>query len=109
MGGRKKIYAFEIEISKKAEFEINNICNYIGEEKGNPSAANNVKGKIYKKILTIQLTPFANKPWDGAIGLNRNIRKGVCLSWIILYEVLENKIEILKIIHRSKDNKSISV
>lgn len=35
MGGREKKFAFEIEISKKAEYEIKNICEYIEEENGN--------------------------------------------------------------------------
>jgi len=109
MGKREKGTYYWIEISRRAEHEINSIFYFIREEKENPSAAIKVKEKLLTKISDIGLTPFANKKWEGAKDLERDIRKANCLSWIILYEVVGDKIEILKIIHRSKDNRYLSV
>lgn len=88
MGRREKNFAFKIEISKKAEYEIKNICEYIEEENGNPFTAIKVKDKLLSKLATIGLSPFAIKSLEGAHSINRNIRKGVCMSWIIIYEIL---------------------
>lgn len=93
-----------IQISAKAAAEIENIFRFIAIEQEKPLTARKVREKIFEKINKIGMAPYANKPWMRSYVRDRDIRQGVVLSWVIIYEILEDKIEIHKVVHRSKND-----
>lgn len=100
--GGKDTKGTKLKISAKAAADVENIFKFIAIDQEKPLTAQRVRKKIFEKIKKIGIAPYANKPLSGPNLEGRDIRQGIVMSWIIIYEITENSIEIYKVIHRSK-------
>jgi plasmid stabilization system protein ParE len=86
--------------------DLISIENYVGRE--NPKKGRMFTSKVYDYILdVIQIFPFANPKFimDSDV-----IRRGVYdKNHIIIYKVLDESIELLRIYHTSKDVGNIEI
>ena len=76
--------------------DLADIVEYI--RKDNPAAARRMAQTIYKGIAG--LSSFPN---SGRIGLAENTRELIFGSYIAVYEIVDNQVQVLRIRHAAQD------
>ena len=104
MGQQKKATpkAYEIRISTNALQNIDEITGYIAFINHQPLNAIKVGDEIFKTIDRIGLNPLAFKECEEIPSKSKIYRRAICLSWLIIYRVMNSEILILGIIHVSR-------
>lgn len=76
--------------------------NYIYYNLANPIAAANFKNKIPKTISYLQIFPFMGKRY-----YETNLRFIYFKNYLIIYSVMNKNVEILRVIHKKQDLKTV--
>jgi plasmid stabilization system protein ParE len=103
--GRKKegIEAtYQVRISENAIQNLDEITDYIAIEKQAPLNAIKVGDRILIMIERIALRPFSFKECNSLKTKSKIYRQVRCMSWYIIYRVIDTHITILGIIHTSR-------
>jgi plasmid stabilization system protein ParE len=97
---RKK---YNLDFSAFALQNINEIVAYIAFVNHQPINAKKVGDKIFDTIARIQQNPFQFKSCEELATKSKIYRKAICLSWLIIYKVVNDEIRVLGIIHSSRN------
>lgn len=98
-------FKFDYKLTNKADFELNEIVQYIGVELGNQQAATNFVMKLENKIDYIRTFPEGGSPVYNEFMQIENVRKIVVNNYIVYYYPdIENKmIYILSIVYAKRN------
>lgn len=88
-----------INILETAYADIGGITDYIANVNLQPLNAVTVADKIFASIDKIASNPFAYKECEYIPTKTKIYRQVKCLSWLIVYKILDSEILILGIIH----------
>ena len=109
MGGEKKTIAknYTVRLSANALQNIDEITGYIAFINREPLNAAMVGDKLFNTISRIGQHPYAFKECDEIKTKTRMYRRAICLSWLIIYKIVQTEIIILGIIHTSRKPSAI--
>lgn len=93
---------YEVRLSQLALQNIDEITGYIAFIQQQPGNAARVGDSIYSTIDRIQLHPFSFRECEELKTKTKIYRRARCLSWSIIYKVVQTNILILGIIHNSR-------
>ena len=79
-----------------ADGDLARIVEYI--RKDNPAAAKRMAQRIYQGIATLRSFPHS-----GRIGLAENTRELIFAPYIAVYEVIDDRVQVLRIRHAAQD------
>ena len=79
-----------------ADGDLARIVEYI--RKDNPAAARRMAQRIYQGIATLRSFPHS-----GRIGLAENTRELIFAPYIAVYEVIDDRVQVLRIRHAAQD------
>lgn len=105
MGKQKKTIAktYQVRISDNALKNIDEITGYIAFIKHEPVSAIKVGDAIINAIERIELNPYAFRECKELPTKSKMYRRAVCMSWLIIYKIIDVEVVILGIIHRSRN------
>lgn len=103
MGRKKRNSVVEVELSKRAKIQIEEIINYVAVIQKRPLTAEKLRGKMYRKLLEIGHNPYAYRLNTDLSFTKSEVRQVSYLSWTITFEVFSDKVVIRDIIHRSRN------
>lgn len=91
-----------VKIAAAAEEDLKEIWSYVAEN--NPEAANKLIKEITRRFAVLRDHPQMGREQENLLV---NLRSFVVKSYIIFYQPFEGGIEILRVIHGSRDIESI--
>jgi plasmid stabilization system protein ParE len=94
--------AYQVRLSQNAEKNIDEITGYIAFIKHQPINAIKVGDAFFKAIHAIEKNPFGFKECSFIPTKSKMYRQKLCMSWYIVYKVVDIQIIILGIIHASR-------
>ena len=109
MGKQKKATptAYQLRISTNALKNIDEITGYIAFVNFQPLNAIKVGDAIFSVISRIAKNPLAFRECDEIPTMAKKYRRAVCLSWLIIYKIVQFGITILGVIHVSRKPSTI--
>lgn len=90
-----KIYP--VFFAQTATEDLSEICEYLSAQAGD-AAATEIIAKIQGHCRDLSMLPFRFPPVEG---FHSHVRRALCSSWTIYYEVTE-QINVLRILHHSR-------
>src|SRR6185312_4711170 len=93
---------YQVRLSKNALQNIDEIVGYIAFINSQPLNAIKVGDVIFSVIDRIESNPFSFKECSLIPTKTKMYRQAVCLSWYIIYKVVDSHITVLGIIHSSR-------
>ena len=100
---------YSLRITENALQNIDEITGYIAYIKHQPLNAIRVGDKIFETFDKIEKNPLSYRECEEIQTKSKIYRKAVCMSWLIIYKVIENNIVILGIIHGSRRSSKIRI
>jgi toxin ParE1/3/4 len=91
-----------VKVVAAAEEDLKEIWNYVAQH--NPETASKLIKEIIGKFAFLRDYPHAGRKQHKLLV---NLRSSVVKSYIIFYQPFEDRIEILRIMHGSRDVESI--
>lgn len=91
-----------VKVAASAEEDLKGIWAYIAEH--NPGAANNLIKEIIRRFAILRDHPHMGREQDKLLV---NLRSFVVKNYVIFYQPIEGGIEILRILHGSRNIESI--
>ena len=82
--------------STRASDDLADIVAYIRPD--NPEAARRMAKTIYQGIAALRKFPFS-----GRIGLAENTRELIFSSYIVVYEIIDDQVHVLRVRHAAQD------
>ena len=101
--------AYQIRLSENALQNIDEITGYIAFINHQPLNAIKVGDAVFNALDRIQSNPFAFIECPFIPTKTKIYRQAICLSWYIVYKVIDTQITILGIIHTSRKPSKIKV
>ena len=104
MGKQKKTAskAYPLRLSATALHNIDEITGYLAFLSRQPHNAIKACDAIYETFDRIRTNPLAFKECPELVAKTKFYRQSACLSWLIIYKIVQDEITILGIIHQSK-------
>lgn len=99
---------YSLRLTLNAVNDIDAITGYIAFVKHQPVNSIRVGNKIFEVIDRIGKNPLIFRECEEIRTAGKIYRKAVCMSWLIIYKVVDNNIIILGIIHGSRASRRIS-
>jgi plasmid stabilization system protein ParE len=93
---------YSVRVSLNAIRNINEITGYIAFINFQPENAIAVGEAIFNTIDRIQKYPLAFRECEEIRTKSKMYRRAICLSWLIIYRVVDFEILILGVIHSSR-------
>lgn len=91
-----------VEISDTAKDDLRNIWEYVAQY--NPESANKLIKDITKKFSLLRDYPLMGKTQDALL---INLRSFAFKDYLIFYQPIDGGVEILRVLHGSRDIESI--
>ena len=92
---------YKVEISLLAKEEIKGIALYIRNVLKDGFAANNFLDEIYNRIQDLCFMPGRYPVLNGLFNSKKNIRKISYSNFVILFEIKESDVIVLRVFHSS--------
>ncbi|SCW78524.1 addiction module toxin, RelE/StbE family [Paenibacillus tianmuensis] len=86
-----------------AESDLIDIVNYISEQLCAPQAANNLVNKFEKAISRLEDFPYSGHPYRCTGKLEDEYRMLAVENYLVFYVVLDNIVEIRRIIYSKRN------
>jgi plasmid stabilization system protein ParE len=93
---------YQVKVSDNALRNINEITGYITFINGEPYNAIKVGDAIFATIARIEQHPFAFRECDELKTKRKIYRRAICLSWLVIYRVVQTDILVLGVMHASR-------
>ncbi len=94
--------AYQVRFSDNAVQNIDEITSYIAVHNHQPMNAVKVGDALFAAIDQIGLRPYHFKECSLLPTKSKMYRQTLCLSWYIIYKIVDTQITILGIIHVSR-------
>ena len=95
---------FEVELSPSAERDLEDIWYFIAQQ--NPIAASRVLQKLNQRIVSLGQMPQRARLRADIAPAARCLVEG---NYLVLYEVIENRVEIVRVVHGAVDLSKLQV
>jgi plasmid stabilization system protein ParE len=93
---------YQVRLSQNAEKNIDEITGYIAFIKHQPLNAIRVGDAFFTAIRVIEKNPYAFKECSFIPTKSKMYRQKLCMSWYIVYKIVDIEVIILGIIHASR-------
>jgi plasmid stabilization system protein ParE len=105
MGSKKKavIKTYTVSFStlaKRRKYQIEDHISLIQDQPLNAVKVGDAFNKVFDRIAS---NPFLFKPCEELPSPDNIFRKATCLSWYVIYQIIESEVVILDIIHHSQN------
>ena len=102
-------YKYSYRFTEKAEQDLDEILRYISMDLVNPTAAQNLAGKIFDKIDMIRVFPDSGEAVENEFIADKTVRKLLVDNYIIYYKPhYEAKvISVIRIVYGKRDSSEI--
>jgi toxin ParE1/3/4 len=85
--------------------DLDDIWNYIGIEKGNPSAAYRLTERLSEAFSALASQPLLGQQRED---LGPNVRAFVVRPYVVLYRPQPNGVQIVQVVHSARDIQAIA-
>jgi plasmid stabilization system protein ParE len=92
----------KIRVLDEAYTDIENIIDFIAQDKLQPLNAIKVGENIFATLQRIYYNPFVFKECAPLTTKAKMYRQASCLSWLIIYKITSTEIIILGVIHSAR-------
>lgn len=100
---------FEVRITNDAFKNIEEIGSYIAFVNHQPLNAAKVADAIFTTIDRIAANPFVFQEYEVLATKKKLYRRAVCHSWLIIYKIYHDYIEVVGVFHKSVQPSRIKV
>ena len=91
---------YNLEITERAEYDLDKIIKYISENLSAPQAAASFADKVYECYDRIETNPYIYEESRDPKLKKEGFRRAVIKNYIMLYKVYEDNNPKLVVIHR---------
>ena len=85
--------------------DLDEIWNYIGIEKSNPTAAQHLVDRLFEAFSTLAQQPLLGQQRED---LGANVRAFVVRPYVVLYCSQANGVQIAQVVHSARDIQAIA-
>jgi toxin ParE1/3/4 len=85
--------------------DLDEIWNYIGIEKGNPTAAQHLTERLFEAFSSLARQPLLGEQRED---LGANVRAFVVRPYVVLYRPKAREVQIAQIVHSARDIHTIA-
>ncbi|MBD3273642.1 hypothetical protein GF385_04820 [Candidatus Dependentiae bacterium] len=103
----KTTQQYRLNITENGYATIDEISDYIANEKFEPISAVNVVDRIFEAIDKIPLDPFIHSECEEIPTKSKMYRKVLCMSWWIVYRIKKDEVIILGVVSTSRSKSKI--
>ena len=85
--------------------DLDEIWNYIGIEKGNPTAARHLTERLFEAFSSLAGQPLLGEQRED---LGVNVRAFVVRPYVVLYRPRPSEVQIVQVVHSARDIQAIA-
>lgn len=96
-----------LNISPKADSDLNEIGHYLGVEQHNPEAANRIIQSIMETLLLLPQFPQLGKSCTEFTDLIPNLMFLTAEGYLLYYRCDEDSIDVIRIVHSHRERRRV--